>query len=1491
MTPIRYSSRCVVSALFTLLPAIANCFGQNAKTPQEQASQERLWRQQESKWFLKGRAVPSSSMKQGGASQKLAQRVDRSQAQTQSGTQGSNSSYLGTLWTPLGPAPIVSAKPGTDQDYGFVAGRANVVAVDQGDVSGNTVYVGGATGGLWRSTNAAATDATKVAWEPLIDDQPTLSVGSIAIQPGHTGLILVGTGDPNSSLDAYYGLGILRSIDAGAHWRLINAGDNGASLFHGLAFAKIAFSTDNTSLAVAAASSSSEGLAVGAESPNYAATRGLYYTPDGGLNWHLASIVDPGGSSPTSASATSVIFNSSQHKFYAALRFHGFYSSSDGINWLRLPNQPTSATFSLSTSDCPTQPAVLPNNCPLYRAEIVQVPGRNEMYVWYVDSLDTPTNEGIHVTRDGGNTWITINTSGIANCGDAEGCGTDDGSYALTITAVPNSSTATDLYAGSTNFYKCRIDPATNPTCSAANGGFMNLTHVYGCRPIGSYSHVHPEQHGVAFSQSSPSLLFIANDGGLYRSTNSFAAGITGQCGTTSFPFDNLNGTLGSMAQLASLAEDGNDANTMLAAVNAVGATGTSSGTSGANGTTWITLEDGALGTTAIDPTGWFASASGMFGIQRCTKGASCTLADWQFMVDPTQVEGDAAGFHSPFLLDPQNTSLIIAGTCRVWRGDSSGGWTSGNALSGKLDGTGGNTGCASDSTGFVRTLAAGGPSSGTGSQVIYAGTEDGRIWVTTHVASGLSSWQDVSPISGGFQDPGCGNLPCPYPISAIALDSTDATGDTAYAAVLGFGIGHIWQTTSAGASWSDISGDLPDVPANSVLVDPSSGFTYVGTDAGVFAAQPKGSSTSWSAVGPPTGLGLLPAAPVTQLLLFRPSNQPPRLRAATYGRGAWEMPLPESSVPDFTLQVTNADLTTYPNLAVQFQGLLTSLNGYAKAVSLSCYAGASQLPQHCGNSSSFIPAPEGTSFSVPVNDAAVADFSLRIQAHDASGLMHEQSVTFHVMDFTVGSPSPASVNLSSGGNTTVNVLGSSLGPFSERVTISCPAAPTGISCNGSSSVFAAGSAQTIPVAVTASSNVPLGNNTVALVATSADGLESKTVNLTVQIQSPVPDFTLQATSQSLPAVKPGQSAETTLTVQSQNGFSGTVALTCATSPTTRNCSTTPASVSSFPTAVAVQIDTTGANAGDVSVSITGSAAEGNAHVVSLTLPVVAFALSGVTAPQATSASNTATFSFQLVSENGYTGNVQTTCDASSLSQSQTCTLSPPSPRLNANGTTVIQGQIVVPQGQAPGDYAIKLSAADSNYSALSATQNVTLTVSGSPTFQIAVNPASTSLSAGQTTSDVIVTITPQQGFTGPVRLSCASLPSSSSCIFSPTPLSIDGATQQATLRISTTAVSTAQIRRSFPGLRFLAVLLVLPACLVQLGTCAKKKSVRRGAATALLILSLVAAMVACGGTGGASSGPPVQPTLGTPSGIFTVVVSGTSGNIIQSANFTLTVK
>src|SRR5204862_908577 len=134
-------------------------------------------------------------------------------------------------------------------------------------------------------TNAGpvSLDPANVAWIPVIDNQATLAVGAIAVQPqlsnpdpSHS-VILVGTGETNSSADSYYGLGILRSADAGNTWTLITQDSTGTHPFAGMGFSKIAFSTANPSLVVAAAAGASQGVIDGLESP-VNTNRGIYYS-------------------------------------------------------------------------------------------------------------------------------------------------------------------------------------------------------------------------------------------------------------------------------------------------------------------------------------------------------------------------------------------------------------------------------------------------------------------------------------------------------------------------------------------------------------------------------------------------------------------------------------------------------------------------------------------------------------------------------------------------------------------------------------------------------------------------------------------------------------------------------------------------------------------------------------------------------------------------------------------------------------------------------------------------------------------------------------------------------------------------------------------------------------------------------------------------------------------------------------------------------------
>ena len=118
-------------------------------------------------------------------------------------------------WQALGPTAVLTPT------YGLVTGRVSALALDPSDATGNRLYLGTTGGGVWVAQNAGASNSSLIAFTPLTDtvaalsgaEDASISIGALTVQPGGTGVILAGTGDPNDALDSYYGAGILRSTD------------------------------------------------------------------------------------------------------------------------------------------------------------------------------------------------------------------------------------------------------------------------------------------------------------------------------------------------------------------------------------------------------------------------------------------------------------------------------------------------------------------------------------------------------------------------------------------------------------------------------------------------------------------------------------------------------------------------------------------------------------------------------------------------------------------------------------------------------------------------------------------------------------------------------------------------------------------------------------------------------------------------------------------------------------------------------------------------------------------------------------------------------------------------------------------------------------------------------------------------------------------------------------------------------------------------------
>jgi hypothetical protein len=1047
-----------------------------------------------------------------------------------------------------------------------------------------------------------------------------------------------------------------------------------------LGFSKIAFSTTAPNLVVAAAAAAAEGVVEGLENP-VGVNRGIYYSIDCGETWTFTNIEDSGTIIGPS-SVTSVSYNAGTHTFYAAVRYHGFYFSTDGVTWMRMPNQPGAG---LTAPVCPPQTAS-PSSCPIYRGEIAVVPGRPEMYVWYVDANDI--DQGIWETTDGGNTWLQLDETGIINCGDVfGGCGTSQGTYNLTLAAVPNcvpsdpNCGVTDIYAGAVNIYKCEISPEF-PTCNPnvnppppPDATFLNLTHVYGCPPnIASIAHVHPAQHAMAFllNNNHQDVMYFANDGGIYRALDGFSDLLTGTCGGTN-EFESLNQTIGSMTQLVAFSQNSGNPNTLLAGSQGNGspATGTAEGA-----TTWQSVNTADGGYNIINPLvtdEWFTENTGV-SIQKCEFGISCTADDFNngLIVSNTTLGGDVGPLYTPYILDPNNSAELVVGTCRVWRGTTDG--TGFIAVSDSFD-TGAPGACTGAEVNQVRSIANGGALQSGLSNVVYAGTDGlgpngnqpatgGRILVTTNALLGPNSWSNLTN----------GINPDFYPISSITIDPSDPTGFTAYATIMGFNASHVWKTTSAGSAWTDFTGNLPDAPANIIIVDDSSSTIYVGTDVGVFSASTSG--PPWTEVGPLSGIpqaGFIPNVPVTRLAIFN-SNGEKLLRASTYGRGMWEYPILQ---PPFEIIVGQPNpLTVFAETPGLFNLTINPISGYSATVMLNCDGGSLTCTPNPA-SLSFVPPDNPQNFTVSAT-GSTGSYSLNVTGTDQSRgfTSPPATLTLQVVSFSLSPPSPSSVSLGTPAmSVPISIQVSASGPFNDPVTLSCaPPLPAGISCafepqevNPMSGTNAASILH-----VTTSANTPSGSYTLkieAAVNPPISGEPDVSQMLQVDVtQGATVTFTLQDET-SVQSIPVGQSAMYTLLFTPINGVlpdDTTFACKSETLPTSASCTFNPAKINAGSGMMELALTVSSSlitPAGTYTIDLVGTSGSLTANATAeLTLKPgsqggAPFSINNNTGAQTVAASQTATYLLAISTGSGFSNPVAFSCG--SLPPATSCLFSP----------------------------------------------------------------------------------------------------------------------------------------------------------------------------------------------------------------------------------------
>jgi Tol biopolymer transport system component len=805
-------------------------------------------------WFYRQRAFPGRTVPFGA--------LQRAQAQErQLPTIRSLASAQPVTWASIGPHPIGFDGPSSGNKFNGPpprSGRITAIATDP--VDPEVAYVGGAVGGVWKTVNGGVT------WAPIFDDQPSLAIGAIAVDPNNTQTVYVGAGEANETrIDSYFGAGLFRSTDGGGKWQQLEP--TAPATFENCYISDVVVDPSNSDRVLVGL------LGFGRNSQFTAQTscqvnRGVWLTTNATAStptWNRVLLVS-GKWGPTDIA----VKPGDSTTWYAGIHGDGIYQSIDsGASFTRMPTQPTTSTS-------------------LARIQLA-IPQADSNRLYVAESSSSGALLGLWTSSNGGGSWSSPLPAEVASGtsfrnGFCQLDPTKTGgqcSYDLVLIADPSNPLV--FYAGGIKLYRY----------SSADGTGYSFTDASG--PVGATSadaKIHVDFHALAFDTTS--RLWIGSDGGVYRTSDGGAN------------FDNLNedlvltqfvpGTSGSITGFLGGTQDN----------GSVRYTGDAS---------WTEVFAGDGGYTATDPTNTAVNYVTYITdlIYKCCNGSG-----QYFLISPTAAcFGDQSClFYAPFVMDQAHHLTLYAGTNRVWR-----------TIDGAANGS--SSWSAIPNSSFASEVSAIGVAPST-QDVLYVGTSGGNpyINISPNPASQLEVTTNATAASPVWTDTAGHGLPNRW-MSDIVVDP--ATPSDAYVVVNGYGTGHVFHTSDTGGTWANVSGDLPDVPVNAIVVDSATTppTLYVGTDVGVFSSFDSG--ITWARFG--TGM---PNVVVMDLLLDDSSDQ---LIAATHGRGAYAAPVNSGPPPSGHLAFMRYDGNDYEIWMRDDEGTETQLtdntaNDYDPAVS-----------------------------------------------------------------------------------------------------------------------------------------------------------------------------------------------------------------------------------------------------------------------------------------------------------------------------------------------------------------------------------------------------------------------------------------------------------------------------------------------------------------------------------------------------------------------------
>lgn len=336
-----------------------------------------------------------------------------------------------------------------------VGGRTISMAIDPVDTA--VIYLGSASGGLWKSTTGGIGPD---AWTYVETGFPILGVSAIAINPANANEIFIGTGETYAygtsthglitrTERGSFGMGILHTIDGGSTWEM----SLDWSYLENRGIWDIVFHPANDGQLIAAT------------------TEGIYVTTDNGMNW-------------TQTSAEKVAMDLSVHPdapdmIFAGVGnlnsdFHGLLKSVDGgLSWDEVTGGGWPSVSGIDGRICVQQWAG----------------DANYVYATVGNAFSTV---GMYKSTNGGSTWTQMDDEEVLSY---------QGWYAKGICIHPDNNNS--ILLGGVELWK------------STNGG---TTLIQKSSYTGPDSELHPDIHDIQYNPLNPTQVYILTDGGLFRS-------------------------------------------------------------------------------------------------------------------------------------------------------------------------------------------------------------------------------------------------------------------------------------------------------------------------------------------------------------------------------------------------------------------------------------------------------------------------------------------------------------------------------------------------------------------------------------------------------------------------------------------------------------------------------------------------------------------------------------------------------------------------------------------------------------------------------------------------------------------------------------------------------------------------------------------------------------------------------------------------------------